>query len=373
MANDSLLGILDSILQLLDKEDLHNWEFLLTVSQLSVSQRSQIAYFAQSLYRACDSMEDISLQVALTSDPSHPVDQGSNNEGHLIDSANFEPANAESTHTQPTHDGRPVFAEQAQKYVDHRDDQPNLIEPTHAAIARRTSGPRGNILTIDKSKQQPEPSDVGPVVASSTLCISEILTVSISPKADLNPEPTSSASTPSIGERGISPTALDKADKQVNVELLKQSVDDLIHISHRQVQLFSLPGNSLETYTALFCSFSINEGENVNRWSDGSQLASLLEAGDGERHKGALRYALASIAFCRWHASQVGQLKENSPKKAAREVSGRILGPKPKKDIASGQCWERHRKRINTHLTRGRKWSWLVKELGFGILLTDAW
>ncbi|KAH6972690.1 hypothetical protein EDB80DRAFT_596098, partial [Ilyonectria destructans] len=146
-------------------------------------------------------------------------------------------------------------------------------------------------------------------------------------------------------------------------ELLKQSVDDLIHISHRQVQLFSLPGNSRETYAALFCSFSINEGENVNRWSDGSQFASFLEAGDGERHKGALHYALASIAFCRWHASQVRQLKENSPKKAAQEVSGRILGPKPMKDTASGQCWERHRKRINTHLTRGRKWSWLISLL----------
>lgn len=35
--------------------------------------------------------------------------------------------------------------------------------------------------------------------------------------------------------------------------------------------------------------------------------------------------------------------------------------------------WERRRKILNTHLTRGRKWRWLVEELGFGILFKEPW
>jgi hypothetical protein len=58
--------------------------------------------------------------------------------------------------------------------------------------------------------------------------------------------------------------------------------------------------------------------------------------------------------------------------KAAQEVSARILGPKPEDD-ESHKGWERRRKKLSTHLTRGRKWSRLVEELGYGILLKNAW
>lgn len=393
--NNSLPEILDYILQLSDIQDLRNGDFLLAVSQLSVSQRSRIASFAHNLYHACGTLKDIGLPMDVN--PSHTEDQENNNEGRLIESAHIEPANTDPIHNKPAYlklepantesaDNQPihnepsseesahiesVLAEPAHTYSDHGDDQPGPIEPTHTVMFRRAPSPKGSVIIVGKSESQPETGRLGQEVATSISYISS-LKMPTSLKADLNMEPTLSASTPST-KRGISPTTLSKCSEPANVKLLEQSVDDLICTAYRQVQLFSLPRNSPETYTALFCSLNIEDGENSNQWSDGSQLASLLEAGDGERHMGALHNVLATIAFCRWHASQVEQLKERKPKKAAQEVSGRILGPKPDKDTASGQRWERHRKRINIHLTCGKKWSWLVKELGFGILLTDVW
>ena len=58
--------------------------------------------------------------------------------------------------------------------------------------------------------------------------------------------------------------------------------------------------------------------------------------------------------------------------KAAQEVSARILGPKPE-DNENYKGWERRRKNLSTHLTRGRKWSRLVEELGYGILFKNTW
>ena len=57
--------------------------------------------------------------------------------------------------------------------------------------------------------------------------------------------------------------------------------------------------------------------------------------------------------------------------KAAQEVSARILGSKPE-DNENYKIWERRRKNLSTHLTRGQKWSRLVEELGYGVLLKDA-
>ncbi|KAJ4171567.1 hypothetical protein NW754_013336 [Fusarium falciforme] len=161
------------------------------------------------------------------------------------------------------------------------------------------------------------------------------------------------------------------------LDLLDQAVDDFVQDSHEQIRQFTSPGNSRETYKVLFDSLG-NETNEVEeertRWSDGSEWVFLLEAGYGERHKGTICYALTAIAFARWHTSQV-QLVDGATtaQKAAQEVSARILGPKPDGDENNRKGWERRRKRLGTHLTRGRKWSRLVEELGSGILLKDAW
>ncbi|KAK7407901.1 hypothetical protein QQX98_009912 [Neonectria punicea] len=165
--------------------------------------------------------------------------------------------------------------------------------------------------------------------------------------------------------------------EQSYLDLLDQAIDDFVNKSHEQIQQFSSPGNSRETYKALFDSLG-NEadeaGQDRTRWSDGSEWVSLLEAGHGERHQGTICYALTAIAFTRWHASQVRLVDgAATAQKAAQEVSARILGPNPKDGENNNKGWERRRKKLGTHLTRGRKWSRLVEELGSGILLKNAW
>lgn len=115
------------------------------------------------------------------------------------------------------------------------------------------------------------------------------------------------------------------------------------------------------------------EGEDGTKWPDGSEWVSLVEAGYSQRHRGSIRYALTAIAFARWHASQVRLIDSTTYQKAAQEVSGRVLGPKPGDDETKKGGWERRRKNIGTHLTRGQKWSRLVKELSTVILLKNAW
>jgi hypothetical protein len=53
-------------------------------------------------------------------------------------------------------------------------------------------------------------------------------------------------------------------------------------------------------------------------------------------------------------------------------VSRRIL-ESGHEEGSESQEWTRRRKNLNTHLARGRKWSRLVRELGFGILFKNTW
>ncbi|KAH6881115.1 hypothetical protein B0T10DRAFT_580976 [Thelonectria olida] len=144
------------------------------------------------------------------------------------------------------------------------------------------------------------------------------------------------------------------------LDLLEQSIEEFVNESCQQVLQFSSSENSPETYKALFASLGNEPCKDGTKWSDGSEWVSLVEAGHTERSKGSIRYALTATAFARWHASQV-QLMEGAVgatgHKAAKAVSGRILGPKPEADKTKKELWERRRKNLSTHLARGRKWS----------------
>ncbi|KAK7398666.1 hypothetical protein QQX98_011955 [Neonectria punicea] len=173
---------------------------------------------------------------------------------------------------------------------------------------------------------------------------------------------------------GTSPRQTDDCGRSLNV--LEQSIEEFVNESCQQVRQFSSSENSAETYKALFASLGNEPYKDGTKWSDGSEWVSLVEAGHTERSKGSIRYALTATAFARWHASQV-QLMECAEhatgQKAAKAVSGRILGPKPEADKTKKELWERRRKNLSTHLARGRKWSRLMEELGSGVLLKNAW
>ncbi|KAH7131207.1 hypothetical protein EDB81DRAFT_624797, partial [Dactylonectria macrodidyma] len=156
--------------------------------------------------------------------------------------------------------------------------------------------------------------------------------------------------------------------------LIEQSIEDFVYTACEQVQLFSTPSTKSEaTHQRPYHPFNLEEGKNRGQWSDGSKWISLLQTGEGERHKASLRFALHTRGFSLWHASQVESLAEKPAKVATQEVTGKLLGPKSDKDEAEQKRWERLRKKFNMWLSCGRKWSLLTGELGDGILLVDAW
>ncbi|KAJ3558070.1 hypothetical protein NPX13_g9793 [Xylaria arbuscula] len=129
--------------------------------------------------------------------------------------------------------------------------------------------------------------------------------------------------------------------------------------------------DSAETYKDLLNSLSTAHPVQAT-WSSGSQWRSVVESGFAERNKSSIRYALTTIAFARWHCDQTDLLTLSSRTAAVQEVSSRILGPVPE-DASERKVRETRRKRLTTHLTRGRIWDELVTTLGFGILYRNAW
>ncbi|KAK7397805.1 hypothetical protein QQX98_012829 [Neonectria punicea] len=210
-----------------------------------------------------------------------------------------------------------------------------------------------------------------PDLATSSAAASDTIIVGSLP--DSEPTTIEGAASPSAPPEVVSIDQRDD-DEQINFELIEKSIEDFVYTACEQVLLFSTPSSKSEaTYKGPYHPFNVENGKNRAQWSDGSGWISLLLAAEGERHKSSLRFALHTQGFSKWHASQVESLEEGSARKAAQEVTGKLLGPKPNKDEAKQNEWERRRKKFNTWLSCERKWSLLTRELGDGILLIDAW
>ncbi|KAK6084210.1 hypothetical protein SCUP234_03539 [Seiridium cupressi] len=151
--------------------------------------------------------------------------------------------------------------------------------------------------------------------------------------------------------------------------LVTQSDIDFATESIQQVRDFNASSNSLDTYKHII--ISLQEKKDHHEYSVGSEWVNLVDSGDNDRQRSSVLYALAAIAFCRWHANQTQhevQSTQLTLKVAKAKVSARLLS-----ESAPNSTRERLRKRLNVHLTRGRKWSQLVDELGLGILFRHTW
>ncbi|RKL09832.1 hypothetical protein BFJ70_g16599 [Fusarium oxysporum] len=122
-----------------------------------------------------------------------------------------------------------------------------------------------------------------------------------SPQEVVSKEPSSTA-------RPFGKTVSPRSTRRVRHFLLDQSVADFIRESYEQVQRLSLPGNSQDTYKALFDALQA-QTEEENEWSDGSQWVAVVEAGDNDRCMGSIRFALTACGFAQWHQSQVRWLE----------------------------------------------------------------
>jgi 16S rRNA C967 or C1407 C5-methylase (RsmB/RsmF family) len=152
-----------------------------------------------------------------------------------------------------------------------------------------------------------------------------------------------------------------------SLRLINQNDDDFIQESQEQLREFSAPTNPDKEYMSLL-EF-LNKTSEATPSSNCSGWLFLLDSGYGDRKKGTIRYAVIAIAFARWHASEV-QFVEGAKtvQQESRQVSARILDP-----IVETRQREQQRKRLGTHLARGRKWLRLVEGLGTGILFKEAW
>ncbi|KAF9773790.1 hypothetical protein IL306_008328 [Fusarium sp. DS 682] len=164
--------------------------------------------------------------------------------------------------------------------------------------------------------------------------------------------------------------------QEPSLDLVSQSIEDFIRESQYEVSCFGSAENSERTYQLLL---DLIDGDAVlgerqeeeARWTDGAEWLSLLESGRKDRKKGTICYAITTIAFARWHATQVRLVKDDTTsQQASQQVSARILNSHSDNDMPRR---EKQRKKLNTHLARGRKWLRLVEALGLGILFRKAW
>lgn len=183
-----------------------------------------------------------------------------------------------------------------------------------------------------------------------------------------------SITTPSFKDYNIVDGDSDVDENGVNY-LREQTIDEFIDDARDQLLRLGgaeLPPQGSENFATLLDSLDDNNVSLPN----GPEWYSLIEKGYGDRQRGTIYYALAAIGFENWHRLEVQQIMEFNPEKkltmAKTEVSGVVLGPKPVTGIKKGE-WDRRRKHLNTHLTRGRKWRRLVDVFSRGILFKDPW
>ncbi|KAI0165318.1 hypothetical protein GGR52DRAFT_585358 [Hypoxylon sp. FL1284] len=179
-----------------------------------------------------------------------------------------------------------------------------------------------------------------------------------------------SRDTPRKGRTSKPDSNVCSAGDQPSWPMVVQSDSEFASESYHQVVKFKAPMNSPQTYATILTS--VKQGrQHKPMWSDGKEWRSLIETASQDRQRSSIQYALTAIALSRWREDQV-TLSTLEPRAAAEEVSKRLLGPVPE-DAGEKQRRQQHRKNLNTHLARGRKWATLVDHLGFGILLKNIW
>ncbi|KAI8681926.1 hypothetical protein NCS55_00446200 [Fusarium keratoplasticum] len=366
-SRSGLPPVLDAILQVGDEGEQLDRSLRSALSQRSAREQHRIRSFAHSLCHHFDSLcgnalSPVIQEVDVEYRQSHEQPDGSDvrvRGGVAFGSATRPPSSIQPAHIAENEDNSIVL--NRCNRLSSSDTHPRAVHKQSSF--QPTDG--GSSLPIHVEKV-----DEGDTLTSEPFCTAIFMPINVAPRIEtMPPETTPSPTNPA---RETSQRLINYIERGC-LCLLDQPMDDFVHGSHEQVRLSSFPGNPRATYRALFDSLR-SKAESRAQWSHGSAWVSLLESSDGERKKAAIFYALTAIAFVRWYASQEHLIGSSvAPEEAAQGVLARALGPKPKDDENSKEGWERRRKRLDKHLTRGRKWSRLVKDLGFGILLKDAW
>jgi hypothetical protein len=327
-----LTNILSAILEVVNERQLLDYTLKTALAQRSATEQHQIWFFAHSLCESCCKSKCDSIST-ITDKHSQPL---------------VTVADGKSKDT-----GKETQTSRLNAHVVTNSKRPKPV--TKASTPKlhsvKTTGQQN-----DDIKQSEKPD--GLVTA-----ISEPI---------VEPRGRSERSRSIISS--ISPQGQGKCDRpsrepcSYRCGLIDQDADDFVQESQEQIRLFASFGNSEETYKHLLDLLNddmTDPQECEARWSNCSEWLYILESGYSERKRGTIRYAVTAIAFARWHASQVRLVAgEITAQQASQQVSARILGPHRR---------EQQRKRLGTHLARGRKWLRLVQGFGSGILFKEAW
>lgn len=194
--------------------------------------------------------------------------------------------------------------------------------------------------------------------------------------------------TPSIPSPFKDALTEDVPEQEKNIfahQMLHQSIGDFTQEARLIIKRFSSPREPDATHLTLISYLQYAGVNNEKTGTDGSEWLSLVEAGHKDHQLGTIKYAIATMAFTRWHESrvnlQVEQLqptdvsrkktsrkrkrsteeepREAAQKKASHLVTITLIGEKPGEDTERS-AWEQRRKNVGTYLARGRKWHRLV-------------
>lgn len=351
--------LLDHILKTADESEQHAEDLRSSLLHRSVLERLRIRSFAHDLYRNCDDLCDKTTQLVI---PATGV--GCHHSHEIIETVE-ETSGGHTNEPGPPigpglgpRDGGRAAAPGISDEVLGSDAPPGEEGNGHGQGNHRGTDQQPiHTLEVDKRSQEASrglcstpPRQSTRVSEASDASLAGGTLVAVSPRTLQSASkrlPAASCIGPSVG-------AVDR--DQYCLHLLDQTLQDFISDSYEEVQQLGLQENLPGTYKALFDALGSRDNEDEAKWSDGSQWASLVEAANGERHRGSIRYALTATAFARWHASQVRLLGGIDARTAAKRVSARILGPRPQ-DCTADKRWEQRRKSLAAHLSRGRKWS----------------
>ncbi|RYP02123.1 hypothetical protein DL764_005958 [Monosporascus ibericus] len=224
---------------------------------------------------------------------------------------------------------------------------------------------------VGATLQTPQDS---PSKSTDTTLVDSSVQDSPSNSADTTLVKSSPHDTPTKDRATTPENTTSKANEPSYWELVTQSDIDFATESFEQVKNFGVPGNSTATYKHIF--LSLRAGQDSTRpqektiYSDGTEWVKLVQASFTDEKKSAIFLALAQTGSCQWHE---GQAKLESHmlgvplKTGKQEVTARFLP-----DNVGKSARDKHRKNINQHLLRGRRWSQLVDQLGFGILFKHS-
>ncbi|KAI0977459.1 hypothetical protein F4678DRAFT_477486 [Xylaria arbuscula] len=391
----SLLRLPVVLTELLNvSSELVNMETLdLFLSQRSISDRYQLLDLLEKLYQCCDNL-CIKYQDKPKSNPTPNNEPESYGEEAPEYSCEVRGVNLESdirtaaSNHQPEDELENEFTEITPFPVEFEESMLDSdARSTYGNLRHNEFGDRDfvNPTAIQKEWNMPQYEIDGMFQSTSSAAssITENPAVKSAPVRETVERPSTSRKlpvtqlrtplrTPSTRHSRITP----EEDTSVGCDqpvglIIEQSTTEFAKSSLEEIEQLRFPMDSAETYKDLLDSLKSTHQVQAT-WSNGSQWRSVVESGFAERHKSSIRYALTAIAFARWHRDQTGLLSLSSRTAEVQEVSSRILGPVPE-DASEKKVRETRRKRLTTHLTRGRIWDELVTTLGFGILFQNSW